>query len=291
MANPSEYRDFQGLKANNEASLINARNNYEDAKLTLMQLLNIDVDFDVAAIDIPVDFEVYNDSFDEVYQQALENFAIVKAGEFRLEASKKGVSVAKSNYVPEISVFANLNTNYSSAARIFNEGGTSIVDTGGFVTVDGQDYSVFAESTSFIPEKIDFSDQFENNLNSSAGIAVNIPLFNGFNAKNTVALEKIRSEEAEIQLERIKLQLRTAIEQTYRDMQSAYERYQVLSNQNEAYEESLRINEIRFTNGVDNSVSYIISKNNLENARISLNNVKYEYILRVKLLDYYRGSN
>jgi len=291
MANPSEYRDFQGLKANNEANLINARNNYEDAKLTLMQLLNIDVDFDVAVIDIPVDFEVYSDSFEEVYQQALENFAIVKAGEFRLEASKKGVSVAKSNYVPEISVFANLNTNYSSAARIFNEGGTSIVDTGGFVTVDGQDYSVFAESTSFIPEKIDFNDQFENNLNSSAGIAVNIPLFNGFNAKNTVALEKIRSEEAELQLERIKLQLRTAIEQTYRDMQSAYERYQVLSNQNEAYEESLRINEIRFTNGVDNSVSYIISKNNLENARISLNNVKYEYILRVKLLDYYRGSN
>ena len=49
-------------------------------------------------------------------------------------------------------------------------------------------------------------------------------------------------------------------------------------------------NEIRFTNGVDNSVSYIISKNNMENARVNLNIAKYEYILRLKLLEYYKGS-
>ena len=73
-------------------------------------------------------------------------------------------------------------------------------------------------------------------------------------------------------------------------MTSAYKRYEVLEAQNKAYTESFRINEIRFTNGVDNSVSYIISKNNLETARVNLNNVKYEYILRLKLLEYYKGQ-
>ena len=72
-------------------------------------------------------------------------------------------------------------------------------------------------------------------------------------------------------------------------MTAAYERYEILQAQNEAYEESVRINEIRFVNGVDNSVSYIISKNNLENARVNLNNAKYDYLLRVKLLDFYKG--
>ena len=73
-------------------------------------------------------------------------------------------------------------------------------------------------------------------------------------------------------------------------MAAAYKRYLALKEQNDAYAESLRINEIRFNNGVDNSVSFIISKNNLENALINLNNVKYEFVLRMKLLDYFKGG-
>jgi len=290
IGSPSEYRDFQGLKANDEANLVNSKNNFEDAKLNLMSLLNTDTDFDVAAIDMSIDLSGYSESFEDIYIQALQNMAIVKAGEYRLEAAEKGVSVAKSLYVPEVSLFANLNTNYSSAARIFNDIGTSIAETGDFVTIDGQDYQVLSEQTSFTSENIAYKDQFENNLNSSAGIAINVPIFNGFNAKNNVALEKIKKEEATIELERIKLQLRTAIEQTYKDMNAAFERYQLLQQQTEAYQESMRINDVKFTNGVNNSVDYIISKNNLENARISVNNVKYEYLLRVKLLEYYTGQ-
>ena len=290
MGNPAEYRDFQGLKSNDDANLINSRNNFEDSKLSLMELLNIDIYIDIAAIDVPISFSAYEETFENVYVQALQNMAIVKAGEYRLEASKKGVSVAKSGYAPEVSLFANLNTNYSSAARIFNDNGSSVVDTGDFVIIGAQDYPVNTEQTNFIAEKIAYQEQFENNFNSSAGVAVNIPLFNGFDTKNKVALEKIKREEATIDLERIKLRLRSAIEKTYKDMISAFERYEVLQKQSDAYQESLRINEIRFTNGVDNSVSYIISKNNLENARVNLNNAKYDYVLRIKLLEYFKGS-
>ena len=38
MANPAEYRDFQGLRAADEANLITAKNNYEDA-LTAEQFI------------------------------------------------------------------------------------------------------------------------------------------------------------------------------------------------------------------------------------------------------------
>jgi outer membrane protein len=199
MGDPSEYRDFQGLKANDEANLINSRNNYEDSKITLKELLNINVDFDITAIDIPSDFIAFNESFEDIYSQALENMGIVKADEYRLQASEKGVSVAKSNFAPEISFFANLNTNYSSAARFFNETGSSVIDTGDFVTFGGQDYPVFTEQPNLIAEDISYNNQFENNINSSFGIAVNIPLFNGFFAKNSVGREKIKKEEATIQ--------------------------------------------------------------------------------------------
>jgi len=288
--NPSDYRDLQGLKANDEVNLVNSKNNFEDAKLNLMLLLNSDADFDLTTIDMSIDLTAYSESFEDIYIQALQNMAIVKVGEYRIKAAEKGVSAAKSLYVPEISLFANLNTNYSSAARIFNDVGTNIVETGDFVTVGGQDYQVQSEQTNFSSENISYKDQFENNLNSSVGISVSLPIFNGFNAKNNVALEKIKKEEATIELERIKLQLRTVIEQTYKDMEAAYKRYELLQKQTEAYQESMRINDVRFTNGVNNSVDYTSSKNNLENALVNLNSVKYEYLLRVKLLEYYTGK-
>ncbi|RIA11073.1 outer membrane protein [Flavobacteriaceae bacterium MAR_2010_72] len=290
MGNPAEFRDFQGQMANDKANLMAAKNNYQDAKLNLKQLLNIKTDLDIAALDMPLEFNVYGESFEEVYDLAIKNLARVKADTYRLDAAHKGVAVAKSQYVPQVSLFANLGTNYSSAAKVFNQGQTNTVDTGDFVTVNGQDYSVFTQETQFIPEDISYRDQFDNNLNTVVGLAVSIPVFNGFRAKNNVALEKIREDQAAIELDRTKLELHTVIEQTYNDMLTAFERFKVLEEQVVAYEESLRINEIRFNNGANTSVDYIISKNNHENAQISLNNVKYEYILRVKLLEYYKGN-
>jgi len=202
MGNPSEYRDFQGLKANDESNLFDAQNNYLDAKLRLMQILNTSEDFDVVAIDIPIDFAEFQDSLEKVYDEALQNLATVKVDEYRLEASEKAISVARATYIPEISFFASLGTNYSSAARIFNEAGSSIIETGDFIDINGDIYNVQSEQTTFTPEEISYQDQFENNLNNVAGVAINIPIFNGFNAKNTVALEKIRNEEAQVELER-----------------------------------------------------------------------------------------
>jgi outer membrane protein len=76
------------------------------------------------------------------------------------------------------------------------------------------------------------------------------------------------------------------ISQVYFDMEAVYNRYQSLLKQVEAYKESYRINEIRFSNGVSNFLNYVTSKNNLDNAKINLENAKYEYFLRIKVLDF-----
>ena len=120
-------------------------------------------------------------------------------------------------------------------------------------------------------------------------VAVKIPIFNGLRARNAVALEKIDLRESVIALENEKLQLEQAIKESYIAMEAAFNRYHNLLAQVEAYEESFRVYEIRFTNGVANMVEYTLSRNNLENARINLANAKYEDLLRVKILDYYRG--
>jgi outer membrane protein len=288
IGNPSEYRDFQGLKANDEAGIIEAKSNYDNSKLYLMQLMNTEMEFDLAPTDLAVEFIAYENSFEEVYASAIQNLAIVKANEFRLNAAEKGIAVAKSQYVPQVSFFANLGTNYSSVAQVFTEGQTSIIETGDFISFEGQSYSVLRENTDFVSEDISYENQFKNNFNSAVGIAVSIPIFNGFRAKNNVAIEKIKKDEASIELARTKRELRTIIEQSYNDMLAAYNLFRILQDQVTAYAESLRINEIRFNNGLGTSVEYIVSKNNLDNAKINLNKVTYEYLLRQKILDYYK---
>ncbi|WP_045472587.1 TolC family protein [Winogradskyella sp. PG-2] len=288
--NPADYADILGQIASDETSVLNSKSNLNNARLALVRLMNLSDNVNIDAESILLDFEKYSLSADEVYNEALQNLATFKAREMRIEAAEKGVSVAKSQFTPEISVFGGVNTNYSSAAQLFNSTGTSIVETGDFVTVGGQDLAVMTEQTNFEAETIGYEDQLDNNLNTVVGVAVNVPLFNGFRAKNNVALEKIRVEESILELERTHVDIKNAIAQVHFDMEAVYNRYLSLLKQVEAYEESYRINEIRFNSGVSNFLNYVTSKNNLDNSKVNLTNAKYEYLLRVKVLDYYRGN-
>ncbi|WP_432410048.1 TolC family protein [Rasiella sp. SM2506] len=289
--NPAEFRDLQGQISNDKATLITVTNSLKTAELNLNQLLNTSQKITAKQLEILINFEPYKASAEEVYNDALENLPTFKARTLRLEAAEKGIAVARAQYIPQVSVFANVSTNYSSAARLFTETGSSILETGDFVTVDATNIPVFTNQTNFIAEDISYQDQFENNVNSAFGMAVSIPIFNGFQVKNTIALEKIKKKEAQVALERTQLEIKQAIEQSHNTMLAAYERYKVLEKQVTAYAESFRINEIRFENGVSNSVEYIISKNNLENAQVNIANAKYEYELRVRILDYYHRSD
>ncbi|MBZ9629726.1 TolC family protein [Salegentibacter sp. LM13S] len=287
--NPANYTDIRGQLANDDASITDALNNLKASKLELRRLLNIEADLVVVAGQFDMEPSDYEFSADEVFNESLENLATFKAGELRIEAAKENVQVSRSLYAPEISLFAQLNTNYSSLARLFNETGASIVETGEFVNVGDNSYSVMEEQTNFMEEQIPYQDQLINNLNSNIGVSLSIPIFNGFRAKNTVALRKIELEEQKVAYQRTKNEFEQAIREAYSDMKTALNRYSIYKEQVSAYSESFRVNEIRFNSGVSNIVEYIISKNNLDNARINLSNARYEYVFRTKILDYYRG--
>ena len=290
VGNPADYTDIKGQSALNRNELVQAKMGLKEAVLQLNTLLNSEETVTAENIGLSMPVAEYPVSARAIVEEALKDLPGYKARELRVEASRKGVNVARSLYFPAVSLFGSLNTNYSSAAEIFRETGSSTVETGDFVTIEGQAVPVFTEQANFEGELIPYRDQFENNLGSLVGIAVDIPIFQGFRAKHTVALEKIQLQEAEIALEKAALQLQEAIQQSYNSMEAALQRYHILQEQVEAYEESFRINEIRFNNGVSNIVEYTISKNNLDNARINLANARYEFALRSKILDYYRGE-
>ncbi len=290
VGNPADHADMIGQKSIDETNILLAKSSFNNAKLNLMRLLNLKEDVVIDMSDVLLDFENYEFSSDQVFKDATQNLATFKARELRVKAAEKGVSVAKAQFTPEISFFGQLNTNYSSVAEIFNETGSAIVETGDFITINNQNVPVLTNETQFDAERIGYQDQFDNNLNTVVGLSVSLTLFDGFRAKNNVALEKIRVQESLIELERTQQEIKNTIEQVHFDMKAAYKRHQSLLNQVNAFKESYRVNDVRFNNGASNFLAYITSKNNLDNAKTNLANAKYEYLLRVKILEYYRGN-
>jgi len=289
--NPADYTDMQGQYAMDEIGIVNATNDLKEAVLNLIRLLSTDPDSEIFFEDIEglVETEKYQYSADEVFDDALVNLATFKAKRLRIDAADTGVKVAKSFYYPEISIFGSLHTNYSSLTKSFTETGSTITDTGDFVIINNQQSPVLTNETIFMSENMGYMDQFNNNFSSVVGLSVRIPILNGFHAKNTVALEKIQLQESSIDLQNTKLLFKQSIEEAYLKMESAFNRHHILVGQVTSYEHSFHTNEIRFNSGVSNIVEYLTSKNNLDSAKLNLSKAKYEYILRVRILDYYRG--
>jgi outer membrane protein len=207
-----------------------------------------------------------------------------------VQSAAKGVKAAKGQLFPVLSFGANANTNYSSAARQDNFLGTSSYVSNEFVTVNGTNYNVTKQQSNFSSSKINYGKQLNNNLFTSFGFNLRVPVFNSFQQRNRIKLSQLILKNNEAIAVTTKTQLQQAIEQAYINMNTAAERHKTLLEQADAFSESFRAAEIRFNNGVGNSIDYLTAKNNLDRSNINLINARYDFVLRTKLLDYYQGK-
>jgi outer membrane protein len=71
------------------------------------------------------------------------------------------------------------------------------VPTTGYVNVSGTKYTVLAPQSNYQSRKITYLNQFTNNFNSSFSLGLQVPILNGFRAKNNVKLAQIAEKRTE----------------------------------------------------------------------------------------------
>lgn len=289
---PSLLSNLQGELAGNELSVVNAQNNLETARLQLFQLMNVPYDSAIKFERITADAFLlqYDATANQVYETALENLAMVKAANLRKMSAEKGVQAAKGLLYPRLAFNGNLNTNYSSAATQNVFLNNSEVETDSYVLINGIKTPVIGQQQNFKSDKIDYNKQLSNNLYTTFSLDLTVPLFNNFSARNRVKRAAIQLKNNDYVAEATKIQLRQSVEQAYANMTAARNRYDALVRQVEAFAMSFRISEVRFNAGVETVVDYVIAKNNLDRANSNLITARYDYLLRTKILDYYRGK-
>jgi len=217
---------------------------------------------------------------------------MIKAVDFRRQSAEKGLKVARGGLFPTLSFGFNAGTNYSSVASQSQFVNRSYVPTTDSAFAGGNTkYPVYRFQDNFTPPSIiPYRDQLDNNISTSYGFTLNIPIFNRLLQRNTIKQAKITLKNSELVAKTTRTRLNQSVNQAYFNMVSASGRHTALVEQVSAYKESFRAAEISFNEGVINSVEYLQVKNLNDQANINLINAMYDYVLRSKVLDYYEGK-
>jgi len=123
----------------------------------------------------------------------------------------------------------------------------------------------------------------------SFGAALNIPILNGFSARNSVKRNKVNLERAKLQLEQDKLDLENTVNQVWNDAKAAISAHEAAQKTYEARSLAYDYSKERFDVGLMNAFDFSQAQSRVDNAQAEVIRTKYDYIFRVKVLEFYFG--
>jgi outer membrane protein len=287
---PADIYDIEANLATQEQSLVQAENAYRLSRISLAQLLLITdyENFDVAAedFDIPVaDILIQNPK--EIFEKSLTIRNDIKLGAANIEIAKKDIDIAKAGLTPSLSAFYNYNTRISYSDRLLETG--NLLETPIGVVKGSGDLVVTQFPERAIADPQAFGTQFGQNDGHSYGLSLNIPILNGFAVKNNIKRRKLNLERLENQFEQTKLDLENTINQAYNNAEGALKFYEATEKTLQARKQAYEIANNRFEAGVMNSFDYIQAKQRYQIAASDIVRAKYDYIFKLKVLEFYFG--
>ena len=250
-----ELLNIQSQLALEEQQLIQAENQLNLSKLQLAQLLELDQyeNLNVLKLDIKVPIFKIQNNINTDYAIALNTQSSIKSSELQINSAIYDLKIAKANYLPNLSIGYRISTLYLDNVN----------------------------------DMFTFNEQLENNQQSAIYLSLNIPIFNKWSVRNSVAQSKIQIENSQLNAQQAKNQLRKNMEQAYADQLAAYKKYQATQKAVIAFKEAYTYINERYELGMVNSYEFNESKNNLITAESDELRAKYDLIFKVKLYEFY----
>jgi len=282
--------------ASDSATLIDTRADYRLRLLQLQALLNLDAAavFDIQAP--PVDSIPVEPLSDlepaVVFNAALVNLPQQKINELNVKAAAKNALVAKAAMYPSLGFGGGLDAKYSNAQKLIpNAYKTGIVPIG-IVLFNGTDYPVNSLAPQTYPvsfKKGNYFNQLSANFSQNLGIGLSIPIFNGNQARTNWKKAKLNVESQELLQEQDAQTLKQDIYQAHTNAVAAIEKYHAsriaMASAQKAYDFARK----RFDVGLLKPIDLITNQNNLFRAKINMLSAQYDYVFKLKLLEFYKG--
>ena len=191
-----------------------------------------------------------------IYAEAVQQKPAVKAEEIRLEYATKNIALARSSFLPTLSLSGGLGTNYYTSSGFPSAG---------------------------------FSDQLRNNFSQYVGLNLNVPIFSRFSNRNQVRNAQLSFNNQEIMLENTKKNLYKEIQQAYYNAVGSQAKYRSSGVAAASAADAFELAQARYENGKSGITEFNEAKARYMSAESDLVQARYEYLYQSKLLDFYRG--
>jgi outer membrane protein TolC len=222
-------------RANLEPVSIQARNDYELAQLDLKRILNLKVDQPlvlVSQIDTSAATALLHAADDST---ATPDRATIRSAELNASARHLGVTVARADFWPTLSVF--FQTGYSAFPPI----GYGIPTTRGALTAAdcpaGSAAGRLCQNGGF------FSDR-------QMGLNISLPLFDGFRIKSNVDLAQAQARVADLQLQQERETVALDVARARAELRRARAAYAASRQNSSEAREAFQLASLRFSRGL-----------------------------------------
>lgn len=257
----SQVYESESVVAQDKQQLATSKINVDEAKFNLAQLLQLPDyrEFDVVLVDVPEELTPALLDMEEITAYAFEHQPKIKGAELNVESAKLDIDLAKTDYWPTINANYNVGTNY----RTYLNGG---------IESDG------------------LFEQWWDNHSHSIGLGVNIPIFNKNLTDLNVENAEIRVQAAESNIKLRKQSLKSEIQSAYFMVNSSYEQFKASQEAVRSAELSFEFAEKSFNAGKITIYDFNKASTTLFTAKSNMLQSKYNYIFRLKVLDFYAGK-
>lgn len=251
--------------ANDELTLTQRKNSLNISELLLIRQLQIDPlgDYEFVIPDISDNHEATTLAMYDLgnlIEQALMNRADIKSEVADINNLRYQLKIARGSLFPTISASASISSRYS-------------------------------DQYSLAGDKVTFSDQFfDQQMNRSFGLSINIPIFNNWNRMYNIQNAKVQVKNAELSLENSRLQVIQEVTQAYNDYSSYLQEYAAAEKSLIASERAFETQQQRYNVGASTLIELSQAQASYVEAQSNYTQARYNLIFQEKLLDYYLGQ-
>lgn len=286
--------DSKALVAGDKQKVIVAENALFISKLSLAQLLQLTdfQNFDVADNSI-LQVEkstVLLEKPETIIEKARQERVEIKLANANLAVAEKDITIAKGAHQPTLSGFYNFSSRVSDNPRVtgFELNAANPISVIGQVQATGQNVVAPNFGATFAGPDSFFS-QFNKNKGQNFGVQLSIPILNGFSVKTNVQRAKIAYEQSQIASKQANLDLERNVYNAINDAKGALNAYESSVIAFEARKEALNYAKEKFNVGMLNAFTLNQSQTLYANAESEVLRTKYDYIFKVKVVEFYFG--
>ena len=293
--------ELESQLALDSSTLIGNQETYDLNILQLKGTLSLDAavpfQLDTPSVEsIPVEPIAQNPP-DLVYALAEKSFPQQRINDLYIASNEKLVQYYKGVLYPSLSINGSLGDNFANDLRrqVITQGPD--IQTNSLYVLDatGKNYVYQPTFTQdFVHQPFSkvwtgYGNQLDNNFRQYVGLTLSVPIFNGNQARTNYEKSKLNVQTATLKKQTDLLNLKQGIYQAYYNAVAALEKFEANKKSVSTASRSFDLASKRYNVGLLNTIDYLTNQNNLFTAQINQLLSQYDYVFKMKVLEFYKG--